>query len=642
MNKRKRITIIIIAILVAVAVAVCAVLLFKYNNTPSEQTGSEQVNNEGTNNKKPSNAGTQQPSEETKKPTTSNKKPSVGNDTQTGDKVPVVSDKRDDFDNPVEKAEAEKQAGTIKRLDVYQDGEQLSQTNGDKIDLAKDVKKLYVADEKMVVYDYANGFSVTLPSSLTPNYEYGRYVTRYESDEVVIVISYETQNSPSGDKYYDMTLYGGSVGQTFRDKNKIDLQEIKRFEKTKNGCIMDTFRAQKLDMGNDYYGNPYFNSYSYLYLRDKPESLHTFRILIKYKVGYRFANLEKMIRDSFKIITPSGRAANNAGLEYPVIPAYWNEETKAYYKFLCQTDTCQWGLMHNSTYGGMQRANFFERQTGAKTDIYKYYLDSYGLYFDEELAQKCVEQDKILFLHIVADQYSMNLLSGKMDTQLQELARKIKEFGHPIIFGFPAETNSNWGMNAVTSMMGDPDLIREFCMRIGDIFYEEGVDNVIFMTAPQSEQKQIYGLYNQKWLNKALYQPPKEYYQAQGVVTYDMGMEGVFEHDDFSIMLKRIAKVESEYYSNWPFIIEEFGAAGLENKVDKTRFINEMFDTVREIPNVKAAVWFDMPNFYSDGSIYRDFRLTVPLDAGLAFFNGIKNLKQTSSTANSWSYANFN
>ena len=62
-----------------------------------------------------------------------------------------------------------------------------------------------------------------------------------------------------------------------------------------------------------------------------------------------------------------------------------------------------------------------------------------------------------------------------------------------------------------------------------------------------------------------------------------------------------------------------------------------MFATVDCIPNIKGAVWFDSTDANSDGSIAHDMRLSSPQEAGLAFYECIKQAKQTSDVGE-WSF----
>lgn len=523
----------------------------------------------------------------------------------------------------------------LEKVAVYQDGEPLAE--GEIIDYTKDVKKIYDAKEYQTIYDYANGYSVKIPKGLTPNYDFARYVCRYESEDVVIVASVESgSNYASADEYYNGTVFV-KLTDTVKTNNQISLEAVQRDVKLDNGYIMDLFRGSKQDMVEDYLAN-----YSYVYLRENAQSTTYYRFMIKYKQGHRFVNTEKLIKESFQIIPVQGRCANNADYEYPEIPDYWNEETKAYYKYLCSTDTCQWGTYNYQNYGGLQRQHYFEEQTGGKADLVMSYVSMYTMDFDEEYAQAAYEEDKVTVLTIRMEDatgrgiaYPFNIVKGEWDYLYEALARKIRDFGHPVIIRMENEFNASWGVNAALTL-GDADWYRDAWIHIYNIFRAQGVENAIFMSNPQSEYGVTNGEYGQKWMNKILYMPSKDYIQIIGLTAYDMAMNNGYS-GPFSYMYEYVEANEVEFFSNWPWIIGEFGCAGPESGIDKAAWIEEMFETIDQFPNIKGAIWFDSADSYADGSLYHDFRLNAPVDAGLTFFNCIKEAKEKSITG-AWSF----
>lgn len=517
----------------------------------------------------------------------------------------------------------------IKGVTVYQDGAPLSEG---EIDFTKDVKKLYISDKNVTIYDYANGYKVTIPSGFTPDYSLGRYMCYYESENAVIGVSVETAaENISSDDYFNSTILS-KMTDDVKSLNKISFEAVARDQILPNRHVVDLFRGSKQDMADDFLAN-----YSYVYMRYRMNSNTYYRFMIKYKTGFRYMNVEKMIKDSFEVIPMRGRPCNNADYEYPAVPNYWNEETKAYYNYLCSTDTTQWGLYNYQNYGGLQKENYFEKLTGTRADLVMSYCNLSTMDFDVEYATRAYEQDKVTVLTMRFQNagqngkaYAFDIVKGDWDAQIEATAKKIADFGHPMIIRMENEFNASWGVNANLTL-GDAQWYKDAWIHIYNIFRNQGVRNAIFMSNPQSGRDKYNGA---RYMHTILYMPPKEYVQVIGLTQYDMGNE---YSDIFSVMYEGVQFREYEFFGNWPWIIGEFGCGGTESGIDKSEWIREMFATVDRYPNIKGAIWFDSADSNPDGSLVHDFRLSAPTDAGITMFQCIKEAKAKSKTGE-WSF----
>ena len=171
-----------------------------------------------------------------------------------------------------------------------------------------------------------------------------------------------------------------------------------------SGGVADVFRAKKTDLCEELKA-----AYSYLYIRTDTQSDTYYRIMLKYKEPYDYETVENMILNSFKIIEKYGITANNDDYEYPAIPNYWNEETKEYYNYLCNSDTTQWGLYYYQNHAGLERENYLESLVDSKFDLVMYYISMPNLEFDINFAQRAYEEDKVVVLTLryqyTADDY---------------------------------------------------------------------------------------------------------------------------------------------------------------------------------------------------------------------------------------------
>ena len=175
--------------------------------------------------------------------------------------------------------------------------------------------------------------------------------------------------------------------------------------------------------------------------------------------------------------------------------------------------------------------------------------------------------------------------------------------------------------------MCDPEIYRDCWIRLYDIFLEAGVDNAIFMSNPQS----VSDYPGQKWNCYINYLPSKYYMQIVGVTFYNMGTTAPNTALSFKDAYTLVSEQNNKFFSNWPWIIGEFGCASETVGVDKPKWIKEMFENLHLFPNIKGALWFDSFDGGED-NILRDFRLFVPPEALDVFMEGIRNAKKSSKT----------
>lgn len=496
-----------------------------------------------------------------------------------------------------------------------------------------------------------DGYSIILPAGMTTDSSLAPMVTKYYNNDITVVASVEPVSSSTSDSsYFDASLRKFIGRSDFQASNRTTFSYLNYTDKViKSGIISyldeiqrrHVFRASIGEMPDSYKAN-----YSYVYISQAKQRYQIsdrsfyFRFLIKHNNLYSSEYLENLILNSFTTITKSTNAAYAADYANPVVPDYWNEETKAFYNNLRNSDTVKWGIfVPNPESSGINvEIPRYEAYGNTSLDIVAQYVHAERMRINLPFAEKVSKQGKVLMVTLRWDWsgYSrgggycvaLDILRGKLDQELKSFALQVKAAGHPIIIRMDNEFNGDWMSSCGMATMCDPEIYRELWIKTYNLFRSVGVNNAIFMSNPQSDADWPA----QNWNHFHNYLPPKEYIQVMGLTAYNMGSTASHTNKSFNELYAVASTRTSELFANWPWIIGEFGCVQAELGVDKTAWINGMFGSIHNYPQIKGAVWFNTTDNNSDGSVYRDFRLFVPGTAADAFMTGVRNMKNSSGT----------
>lgn len=512
----------------------------------------------------------------------------------------------------------------VTEVTLYENGV-VSKSNN--INSEADTKKIYKAKDVYRVFDYTTGFRVDLPSNMEPDYSLAEYVTKYIGDNLTVVVSKEPLTTIIMDNYYKETLSRYIGTDDFMTRNSTTFTEAQR-NRFIGDYTIDIFRAVITGMPEDAK-----SFYSYVYIRKYGER-DIFRFLMKYNQNINFRDVEELLINSFEAISPTGTPVNNADYEHPVIPEYWNDETEAFYKHLCETDITKWGIYsRNMSATAFDYMDYYESIGKTEFDLVLHYVSSDKLVLEKELVNEIYKRNKVLVMTVRWETWEnrawpqFDVIRGNLDNKMRAFAQQVKSVRHPIIIRMENEYNTDWTQSSGLNSMCDPEIYRDCWIRLYDIFLEVGVDNAIFMSNPQS----VSDYPGQKWNSYINYLPSKYYMQIAGVTLYNMGTTAPNTNKSFKDLYTDVDKQTSQFFSNWPWIIGEFGCASETVGVDKPKWIKEMFENLHLFPNIKGALWFDLYDGGED-NILRDFRLLVPPKSIDVFMEGIRNAKKSSKT----------
>ena len=380
-----------------------------------------------------------------------------------------------------------------------------------------------------------------------------------------------------------------------------------------------------------------YNSYVYCYIYT--DSTMFYRIMFK-APEYTDELMEKVYRTlySFSINVPVRGPSDTYTDFKPQIPEFWSQETKDFYNELVNQDGCKWGL-----YQPLAVVN------NDFTDIYKveeeidYKFDGlleYRYYFEDmpiEGIKNAYENGKIIELTLQTstvmnenlDGYNpvFDIMDGMYDWRFKIMAKQIKEIGHPILFRLNNEMNSDWTSYGSSACLDDPEIYVELWRKIYNIFKDEGVDNAIWVFNPNDESYPPCG-YN----STIAFYPGDEYVQLFGVTGYNTGTYYAVENGEkwktFREIYDNVMEKHYKVYGKFPWIITEFASSSVGG--DKVQWINDMFNDLKDYPNIKMAFWFNSadidPRDETKQTVARPYWLNETPETAKAFSNGLKKL----------------
>lgn len=177
------------------------------------------------------------------------------------------------------------------------------------------------------------------------------------------------------------------------------------------------------------------------------------------------------------------------------------------------------------------------------------------------------------------------ILDGSYDDYLHEYARRLKSFGHPVLFRLNNEMNGDWCWYSAYYTSKDADLYIALWKYIHTIFAAEGVDNVLWVWNPHDLSRP-----NFKWNHFLTYYPGDEYVDIIGMTGYNTGT--YFPGEKWREFDEIYTPLYSEYSAvfNKPFMITEFASNSVGG--DKAAWIRNMFNSMDKFPGIKVAVWW--------------------------------------------------
>ncbi len=525
-------------------------------------------------------------------------------------------------------------------MTLYADGEVTSDVyyNADL-----DNKRVYAGESRSRLVNYTDGYQMDFPADTTFDFSLSAAVIHAAGEGYEYTISREyspyfdiTEEMTTGlQKYVPDFPYEDGVDQyigyyqsrfllneTWQKNNSVTVSDVEVF--SAGGAKAYCYHAVMEDVPGDKY-----DAYSYYYIR--AEDRDFFRIVVKYH--HENTELRQWIRDSFESFrqfTPAGSSHISTNYE-PVIPDNWSDETRAVYDSIVSGETLRWGIYTDDVYGNGIDVKIpeLEETLDYKFQVVLSYVHSISQ-FPTEFMEKNWEQGRIVELTYQLTEnnnedmfgYSplLDLYRGINEEMIREFARAAKDFGHPFLFRFCNEMNSDWTSYGGVVNMADPELFVECYQRIYRIFQEEGVDNCIWIYNPNDRNAPP-----SRWNDALNYYPGNEYVQMIGVTGYNNGTyyrKWAESWREFAEIYDTLQNEYGQVFGAFPWIITEFSSSSVGG--DKVSWIEDMFANIGNYPNIKIAVWFSSADYDQDGTVARPYWLDETPATLEAFQQGLQ------------------
>lgn len=436
--------------------------------------------------------------------------------------------------------------------------------------------------------DYANGYSMNYPISMTTDVSLSPVRTVFSDDQTTIEVYYDNFNNTLSNSN-DYIYYGNRFINNTKYHN-LEQDETLSINNNKVHLLKWT-RRQLSRIPNDK------NHYVSAEIIKNNNEVYTIFI----KSTQTIENELDIIR-SFNYFDRQGISQFNRLEQHSL--TQMNQETKdLWYKYFSPTSPLQWGVFEPSAPETMDNLDTLEDKVNSNFSFIIRYQT-----LDENLPlnglQKGYDHHKVVELTLqtvrpgLANTQNASLiydiLDGQYDDYLHKYAKQLKSFGHPVLFRLNNEMNGDWCWYSAYYSAKDAELYKALWIYIHTIFVENDVNNVIWVWNPHDVSRP-----NFKWNHYMAYYPGDQYVDVIGMTGYNTGTYFPGENwRDFNEIYLPLYTEYSMQFSK-PFMITEFGSNSVGG--DKVKWIHSMFDNIKQFNNIKVAIWWSGIDYDKNG-----------------------------------------
>lgn len=512
-------------------------------------------------------------------------------------------------------------------------------------DPSGDMKRTYRTADVTRLVNYADGYRLDFPAGTDFDFSLSKSVTEARGEGYEFTVSlekcpYYTTHSemteglarlaPQFEYKTGLDQYIGYyqsrflLNKTWQKNNRVTVSEPRIVDAA--GYKAYQFHAVLNEMPADKY-----DAYSYIYICTGRRKF--LRIMVKYRSEDPVVKsfLPTMLKN-FARIERRGKARNITDFA-PILPENWTLETQQVYQNIVNGDL-SWGIYTTDVYnsGMSQTIPALEEKLDYTFPVvlsYVHSVEDFPLEFMNinwqkgrivELTYQLTENNNE---DMLGHSPALDLYRGINEETVRNFARQAKEFGHPFLFRFCNEMNSDWTSYGGVVNMADPDVFVQNWRTVYRIFEEEGVNNCIWIYNPNDRNAPP-----NRWNDSVTYYPGNEYVQMIGVTGYNNGTyytQWAEEWREFDEIYDHIQNLYQEVYGAFPWIITEFSSSSVGG--DKAAWIENMFEHINKYPNIKIAVWFSSADWDSNGNVARPYWLDETPRTTEAFRKGLEAYK---------------
>jgi hypothetical protein len=361
---------------------------------------------------------------------------------------------------------------------------------------------------------------------------------------------------------------------------------------------------------------------NYLSLEIVKSSAEVYTIMVKSSasVDYLLPYL-----NTFHIIEQRGAARNN--VVFKASEKERNDETDAFFNEYFRPESgLAWGIYEHTAPAKMSFLQLLDKKLGYRFKILAHY-HTFHTPFPMKEMKNAYEDGRVVELTMQTmwferdnNSTSYQLLNGEYDVYLKNYALQAKAFGHPILFRFNNEMNTDWCSYSSYFTAKDTELFKETWRHVYNIFKECGADNVLWIWNPNDISFPSF-----KWNDSVNYFPGSEYVDIIGMTGYNTGTYYSNERWRTFNQIYEPLYLKNSLLYNYPYMITEFASSSVGG--NKEEWIADMFKQIKKYTRIKAAVWFNGVDFDANMQQARKYRLddTQPVvdafNAGFAEYN---------------------
>lgn len=322
--------------------------------------------------------------------------------------------------------------------------------------------------------------------------------------------------------------------------------------------------------------------------------------------------------EHLKFFKPSATAPVWSSQAVDVETRGWNPETAAYYTETFGPEAgLTWGIFHNdASFGYFDELNEIERYIQHEFAISLSYrgLTTYATGILGSVLETSWREGKVVELTIQTDPMEdgsnmvYDVLQGAYDDILNDYARIIHAFGHPVLFRPFNEMNGDWCVYSSYFTAKDTQVYTALYRYVHDLFAARQVDNVIWVWNPNEGS-----FPNFNWNHTLMYYPGDAYVDVVGLTAYNTGTYYASVGESWKTFTELYETLYSRY-CQWfaqPLMITEFSCAVQGG--DKAAWVADMFQQIENYPRIHAAVWWNGADYDPETKgVSRNYRINEP------------------------------